>query len=184
MDDGQHLDWGYVAYPPLTPFVARVAFTLFGSSLVGLRFFSSLAIGVAIVLAGWMARELGGGRMAQVLAALAVAIGPVTLSAGALFQYVSFDYLWWVAIAYFTIRLVKSEDPRWWLAIGAAIGLGMLTKYTIGVLVIGVGRGIRALAGRRYLGARGYGWERRWRSRFSCRMPSGRSGMILFRWTF
>jgi len=151
VDDGQHLDWGYVAYPPLTPFVARVAFTLFGPSLVGLRFFSSLAIGIAIVLAGWMARELGGGRMAQVLAALAVAIGPVTLSAGALFQYVSFDYLWWVTIAYLTIRLVQSEDPRWWLAIGAAIGLAMLTKYTIGVLVIGFAVGVVLTPARRFL---------------------------------
>jgi len=151
VDDGQHLDWGYVAYPPLTPFLARLAFTLFGPSLVGLRFFSSVAIGVAIVLAGWMARAMGGGRVAQVVAALAVAIGPVALSAGALFQYVAFDFLWWVAIAYFTIRLVKSEDPRWWLAIGAAIGLAMLTKYTIGVLVIGLAVGVVLTPARRYL---------------------------------
>lgn len=151
VDDGQHLDWGFVAYPPLTPFIARVAFTLFGPSLVGLRFFSSLAIGVAIVLAGWMARELGGGRVAQVVAALAVAIGPVALASGALFQYVSFDFLWWVAIAYFTIGLLKSENPRWWLAIGAAIGLAMLTKYTIGVLVLGLGVGLMLTPSRKYL---------------------------------
>ncbi|HYK17694.1 MAG TPA: hypothetical protein VEV37_06720 [Bryobacteraceae bacterium] len=86
VDDGQHLDWGFVAYPPLTPFVARLAFTLFGPSLVALRFLASLAIGVAIVLAGWMAAELGGKRDAQILG-LAVAIGPVTVSAGGLFQY-------------------------------------------------------------------------------------------------
>jgi hypothetical protein len=55
----------------------------------------------------------------------------MSLSAGALFQYVSFDYLWWVLIAYLTTRLLKSEDPRWWLGIGAVAGLGMMTKYTI-----------------------------------------------------
>ena len=48
-----------------------------------------------------MAREMGGKRFAQVLAALAVAIGPVALRAGALLQYVAFDYLWWVVTAYF-----------------------------------------------------------------------------------
>jgi len=141
---------GFVAYPPLRPFVARLAFTLFGPSLVALRFLASLAIGVAIVLAGWMAAELGGKRDAQILAGLAVAIGPVTVSAGGLFQYVSFDFLWWLAVAYFTVRLVSTDDPRCWFGIGAAIGLGMLTKYTIGVLVLGLVLGVVLTPARRY----------------------------------
>jgi hypothetical protein len=29
------------------------------------------------------------------------------------------------------VRLLASDDPRWCPALGAAIGLGMLTKYTI-----------------------------------------------------
>ena len=32
--------------------------------------------------------------------------------------YVSFDYLWWTAIAYLMIRLLKSDNPRYWLGIG------------------------------------------------------------------
>ncbi len=61
IDDARHLAWGYVAYPPLAPAVARVALELFGPSLVGLRLFAALAQGAAMVLAGLMARELGGG---------------------------------------------------------------------------------------------------------------------------
>ena len=60
------------------------------------------------------------------MAALAAAISGAAFSAGTLFQYVSFDYLWWVAAAYFMVRLLASDDPRWCLAVGAAIGLGML----------------------------------------------------------
>jgi hypothetical protein len=37
-----------------------------------------------------------------------------------------------------TIRLLKSENPRWWLAIGAAIGLALLTKYTIVFFIAGI----------------------------------------------
>ena len=151
VDDAQYLAWGYIAYPPVTPFIARIAFTLFGPSLVGLRFFASLAQAIAIVVTGWMARELGGMRTAQVLAALATAIAPVSLAAGALFQYVTFDYLWWVLAAYFMIRLLKSGDERWWLAIGAVIGLGMLTKYTMGFLVAGISLGVLLTPARRYL---------------------------------
>src|SRR6185503_4713005 len=101
LDDARFLDWGYVSYPPFTPFVARVALTLFGPSLVGLRFFTALAQSIAMVFAGLMARELGGRRWAQVLAAVATATSPVALLMGALFQYVSFDFLWWVMAAYF-----------------------------------------------------------------------------------
>ena len=74
LSDARHLDWGFVAYPPFTPFVERISLALFGLSMVGLRLFSVLAQAMAIVVTGLMARELGGGRLAQVTAALAVAL--------------------------------------------------------------------------------------------------------------
>src|SRR5215467_13707663 len=73
LSDARHLDWGYVAYPPLTPFVERVAMEMFGLSIVGLRLFSVIAQALAIVATGLMARELGGGWLAQAVAAVAVA---------------------------------------------------------------------------------------------------------------
>lgn len=151
LDDARSLGWGYVAYPPLTPFLARIAFILFGPSLIGLRFFAAVALGLVLVLTGLMARHLGGGRQAQIVAALAAAIGGVAFSAGTLFQYVSFDYLWWVAAAYFMVHLLASEDPRWCLAVGAAIGLGMLTKYTMIFLALGIAAGLLFTPAKRYL---------------------------------
>jgi 4-amino-4-deoxy-L-arabinose transferase-like glycosyltransferase len=151
VDDARYLAWGYIAYPPVTPFLARVASELFGPSLAGPRLFAALAQGAVMVLGGLMARELGGKRAAQIVAAIAVAISPVSLTASMLFQYVSFDYLWWVLIAYMMIRLLKSEDPRWWLGVGAGIGLGMMTKYTMVFLVAGLAGGVLLTPARRYL---------------------------------
>jgi hypothetical protein len=151
IDDARYLDWGYVAYPPVTPFIARVAMELFGPSLVGIRFFASLAQGVVLVLSGLMARSLGGGRPAVLVAALAVAIAPLSLASGTLFQYVAFDFLWWVLAAYCMIRLLQSENPRWWLGVGAAIGFGMLTKYSMLFLVAGIAVGVVLTPARRYL---------------------------------
>jgi 4-amino-4-deoxy-L-arabinose transferase-like glycosyltransferase len=138
LDDARHLDWGFVAYPLLTPLLARLELDVFGTSLVGFRFFSALAVSAVMVLAGLMAKELGGRRPAQLLAAVATGIAPVSLIQGAVLQYVSFDYLWGVSVTYFLVRLVKSGDPRWWPAIGAMIGLGMETRYTIGFLALGI----------------------------------------------
>ena len=151
LSDARHLDWGFVAYPPLTPFIERISLELFGLSLVGLRLFSVLAQAAAIVVTGLMARELGGGRLAQFTTALAIALSPLPLFEGTEFQYTTFDYLWWVLIAYFTVRLLKSENPRWWLAIGAAVGLGLLTKYSIVFFIAGILGGVLLSNARRYL---------------------------------
>src|SRR5260370_23873589 len=122
LSDARHLDWGVVSYPPLTPFVERVGLEIFGVSLVGLRLFSVIAQAMAIVVTGLMARELGGGRLAQVTAALVVATSGLPVFEATEFQYSTFDYLWWGLIAYFVIRLLKTEDPRWWMAVGAGAG--------------------------------------------------------------
>jgi Dolichyl-phosphate-mannose-protein mannosyltransferase len=151
LDDAKHLAWGYVVYPPLTPFICRVSITLFGPSLVMLRLFALLAQGAGMVLTGLMARELGAKRFWQVMAAIAAAIAPASLASGTMFEYVSFDYVWWVLIAYFMVRLLKSDDARWWLAVGAAIGLGAMTKYTMAFYVAGIVGAVLLTSARRYL---------------------------------
>ena len=82
VDDARFLSWGYVVYPPVTPFIARVSLTLFGASMIGLRFFAALAVGIAILLTGLMAREIGGRRAAQLVAAWAAVIAGPALSFG------------------------------------------------------------------------------------------------------
>ena len=153
LSDARHLDWGFVPYPPLTPFVERIGLSIFGLSMVGLRLFSVIAQAFAIFFTGLMAWELGGGRLAQGTAALAIALSPLPLFEGTEFQYTTFDYLWWVLIAYFVIRLLKTENPRWWLAIGAALGVGFLTKYTMGFYLCGILGGLVLTRARRYLGS-------------------------------
>lgn len=155
--NARQLDWGYVSYPPLTPLIARIGLTLFGDSLQGLRLFSALAQGVVAVLAGLMVRDFGGRRPAQVLAALAVVISPVALMAGTLIQYMAFDYLWWVVLAFFVVRVLATDDPRWWLGVGATVGLGMMTKYTILFFVAGLVAAVLVTATRRALRSR-YLW--------------------------
>jgi 4-amino-4-deoxy-L-arabinose transferase-like glycosyltransferase len=151
LDNANNLDWGFVEYPPFTPFLARLELTLFGLSLVSARTFAALAHAIVLVLTGMMARELGGTLRTQVLAALAAAIAPIALIQGSQIQYVTFDFLWTVLCAYFALRLLKSDDPRWWLAVGAALGLGMMTKYTMAVFAAGLAGGVLLTDARRHL---------------------------------
>ena len=184
LSDARHLDWGYVPYPPFTPVVERVGLSLFGLSLVGLRLFSVIAQALLVVLTGLMAWALGGGRLAQVTAALAAALPGLSLFEGTEFQYTTFDNLWWVLIAYCTIRLLKTEDARWWLGIGAALGLGFQTKYTMGFFLCGVMGGVLLTRTRRYL-ASGWFWGGMALGfAIFFQTSSGRFDMGLFRCTF
>src|ERR1700687_3113286 len=154
LSDALHIDWGFVAYPPFTPFVERVGVALFGHSLVGLRMFSVVAKSAVIFITGLMARELGGGRLAQATAAISVALAPLAMFEGTEFQYTTFDYLWWVLIAYCVIRLLKSSDPRWCVPIGVVIGLGLMTKYTMAFYAASIVGGLVLTRARRLLGSK------------------------------
>jgi 4-amino-4-deoxy-L-arabinose transferase-like glycosyltransferase len=142
LDSARHLAWGFVDYPPLTPAIARLSELLFGTSVWGLRLWPSLAGSVMIVLAALIARELGGGRNARILAAIGAAASPVLLGANWLFETVTFDQLMWMVCFWVTARLLRTGDRRLWLVLGAALGIGLETKYTIVALLAGLAVGI------------------------------------------
>jgi hypothetical protein len=152
---GRRPAWGYVDQPPFVPMLGRLAESLFGvASLrpVELRFFSALAGAGVIVLAGLMARELGGRRYAQGLSALAVLVMPLFLATGELFQTVAFDQLFWALAFWLVLRTLRTGRGQGWLLVGLAAGAGLETKHTMGLF--GAGLAVALLAtktGRRHL---------------------------------
>ena len=147
--------WGYVDQPPLVPLVARLAAAIWGYTTITageLRTFSALAAAGVIVLAGLMARELGGGRFAQGLAALAVFCGPLFLAAGDLFETVVFDQFCWALAGWLALRAWPREPGRGWLLVGLVAGIGLETKFTMGLFGLGLAAGlILTKTGRRHL---------------------------------
>jgi 4-amino-4-deoxy-L-arabinose transferase-like glycosyltransferase len=146
-----HLDWCYVVYPPLTAWLARLELAVFGPNLIGFRLSASIAIGLLIVLTGLTARALGGSRTAMLVAAVATAIQGPIIFCGSFLSYTSFDLLWWVAVAWCVACMLRSQNPRWWFATGAAVGLGLLSKYTMAFLVAGLLGGMLLTPSRRYV---------------------------------
>jgi hypothetical protein len=59
--------------------------------------------------------------------------------------------LWWVLIAWSVIRLLRDDEPRWWVAIGLFAGLGLQTKYSIAFELVGVLVGVLLTDARRYV---------------------------------
>ncbi|WP_206060807.1 glycosyltransferase family 39 protein [Nonomuraea basaltis] len=144
--------WGYVDQPLLTPMLARAGIALFGDTVTGIRVLPALAVAILVVLVALIARELDGGKAAQTLAAAGTATGAFTLIAGHSMLTLSFDLpLWAAAILFILKALLREQQPRWWLAAGAVIGLATYNKHLIALLVLGLAAGLLAAGPRRTL---------------------------------
>lgn len=115
------LAWGYVDHPPLSIAVLAATRALLGDSLLAVRLPAILASAATIVLTGRLARELGGGRYAQALAALSFALMPVALGMATFYSMNALDLLFWVAAVLVLVRILGGGDRGWWLAFGAVI---------------------------------------------------------------
>jgi len=128
---GERLDWGYVDQPPLIAVAARVTRALFGDSLFAIRLFPAIAGALLVLLTGLIARELGGGRFAQVLACVAVIIAPGYLLLHTWLTMNAFEPLLWMLCAYLLILILKGGDEKLWLLFGATAGVGLLNKHSM-----------------------------------------------------
>src|SRR5512139_3060694 len=135
---GEHLDWGYVDQPPLVGLVAWLVRHTLGTSLFAIRSVSAVAGAALVVLTGLLARELGGGRFAMGLSALASALGFVYIVFHYLFTMNALEPLFWTGCAFVVVRIVKTGDQRLWLWFGLLAGLGLENKYSMGVYGLGV----------------------------------------------
>jgi len=145
---GEHLAWGYVDQAPLIALVARISRVLFGDSLYALRFFPALASGATVWIGGSIARELGGGRFAQALAAVCVLTAPIYLTFGNLLTMNAFEPLLWSLCALLAIRAIRLERPRLWLAFGLVAGLGAENKHSMLIFGAGIVFGLLATEAR------------------------------------
>ncbi|WP_194836100.1 glycosyltransferase family 39 protein [Nocardia sp. XZ_19_369] len=148
---GRHLSWGYPDQPPLTPLVAKVMAAIDPDSLLMLRLPAVFAATLVVVCAGLMARELGGGRAAQALAAAAVASAAFVMGVGHMLSTAVFDLAAWSVVTLMVLRLIREiggppesangeqarrvagwlSGPRWWLVIGLVVGVGLQNKLLL-----------------------------------------------------
>jgi hypothetical protein len=146
-----HLAWGYKEVPPLIAVLAYITIHVFGSSVFAARVFSTLCAGLIIWLTGQTTAELGGRKFAIALACISMIFAPGFVASGYLFQPVVFDQLWWVLAVWLIIKYINTQQPKYLYWLGAAVGFGMLTKYTMAFFTIALLLGILISKQRRIL---------------------------------
>ena len=147
---GDHLGWGYVDHPPLIGLIAAAVKATLGTSTFAIRLLPALAAGATVWLTGAMARDLGGGRLATILAGVAAALLPTYLSLFSILSMNAFDLLIWAASFWLLVRLLSpgGASIRAWIALGVVLGVGLENK--ISVLFLGFGVAIGLVATRRW----------------------------------
>ena len=148
---GRHLDWAYADQGPFTPLIARAVSKIAPDSLTVLRIPSALAAGATVLLTGLLARELGGGRRAQVIAAACTAVAGLVLFTGHILSTSTFDLLAWTAVTWLAVRAVRGGDDRLWLAAGVVLGVALLNKPLPAFLAFGLLAGVVISGPRRLL---------------------------------
>lgn len=127
----KHLAFGYVDFPPFVAALTALVRATLGESLLALRLLPALAGSLVVFITGLMARQLGGGRSAQVLATLCSLTAGVFLSVNSILSMDSFDQLWWTLAAFVLILIFQGKDARLWLLFGLIAGVGLTTKMTM-----------------------------------------------------
>ena len=138
---GRHPAFGYPDQPPLTPLLSAASVALLGLSPTAVRVLPALAMGLVVVLTALMARDLGGSRRAQLLAAATVALSGY-LAAGHFDATATYDLLFATVILWLLLKLLAGGDRRLWLAVGVAAGIGLENKDTLVLLLLGLVAGV------------------------------------------
>ena len=127
----EHLAFGYVDQPPLIAVLGWIARHTFGTSLPALLFWPALFGAGRIILTAAFARELGAERFGLALSAALAATPAVWWIIDHQFGMNALEPLFWGGCAYVVLRLIKTQNPKLWLAFGLIAGVGLQNKYSM-----------------------------------------------------
>jgi 4-amino-4-deoxy-L-arabinose transferase-like glycosyltransferase len=120
----------FLDHPPMIAWFIRFGTALFGDTNFGVRFAGLVAMLVTQLLLADIVRRVTHDIRAVLLAVL---MPEAAIYYGLLMAKVAPDVAlipFAVAMAWALVRLVGSNDARWWLAAGAFAGLALLSKLT------------------------------------------------------
>lgn len=146
-----HLDLGYVDQPPLSILLLKLVRLVFGDSLIAIRILPVLGSAFIVFFTGLIAKELGGKKFALILASIA-AFAPIgNFFFFSIYSMNFLDFLFWQSAIYTVIKIIKTDNPKYWLLFGLIVGLGLENKISVLFLCCGIVTGILLTKKRKFL---------------------------------
>ncbi|KAA5546673.1 glycosyltransferase family 39 protein [Adhaeribacter rhizoryzae] len=135
LDQGKHLAWGFLEVPPVISVLAWFT-QLMGNNIFWVKFWPALFGALTLYVMGKTVQKLGGGTFALLLTGVCF-IFSAYLRLNLLFQPNSLDILLWTLYFYLLIRFIQTNKNNYLYALGFALAIGLLNKYTVGFFIIG-----------------------------------------------
>lgn len=127
----RHLAWGYVDQPPFSIALLWVVRHLFGEALIVIRLASALMFAAVLFVTASIARRIGGGAYAELLAMVGVAIAPQLLGTAGYYSMNVVDLLLWTIALRVFIDVIEAPSIVRWSALGVLLGVGLLNKISV-----------------------------------------------------
>ena len=131
ISQGQHLDWGFWSNPPGPGFFSWLTQSIIGDSLFAIRFVPALLGALTVCLTCLIAREMQGGRFAQLLAGTSIIISSAMPRVFLMYNPVPFEVFYWTLSAFLLLRYLNTKQGKYLIGIGITLGLGILNKYSM-----------------------------------------------------
>lgn len=133
----RHLDLGYLDHPPMVAWLIRLGTSLCGDTEFGVRLGAIACGATAAAFLFRLTRNMFGADAALSALALTATL-PFFFMSGVLMTPDAPLTAAWAASLYFTERALVAGKAQAWLWTGLAVGLGLLSKYTIALLAIAI----------------------------------------------
>ncbi len=153
---GDHPALGYWSNPPVIGFLGLIADIVPGTGIWTVRWIPALLGALLVVVTGLIAREIGGGLPGIIMACLCTLLSPALLRTGVLFQPVIVDVLIWTIILLLGLRHLNTSNERWLVAVGLVVGVGLMNKYSVAFLILGMVTGLLLTPHRRVFRTRAF----------------------------
>jgi 4-amino-4-deoxy-L-arabinose transferase-like glycosyltransferase len=154
---GWHPAFGYADQPPLVPLIAA-ATQLFGKSVWLMRLPAAIAAIALVPVTATLARTLGGGRIATIVAAVAATTALGTAAVTTTLTTATFEPIAWTLVAWLVARAIVLNDRRALIWAGLVVGLALEAKYGIVLWLIPMALGLAFIAAGRSLLTRREAW--------------------------
>jgi 4-amino-4-deoxy-L-arabinose transferase-like glycosyltransferase len=136
LDQANHLAWGYVSVPPVTSWISYLI-KLLGNGYFWVKFFPALFGALTIIVVWKTIEELHGNLFALILGSLAILLSPI-LRINILYQPNSLDIFFWTLLYFTIVKYINTANAKWILITSVAIAFGILSKYNMIFLVLGL----------------------------------------------
>jgi hypothetical protein len=132
-----HLAFGYVDQPPFSIYILKLSRLIFGDSLTAIRLVPTLAHTATIVVTALIVKQMGGRTYAVFIGCLGVFASLIHVGMSLIFSMNAIDIFLWALAIYYLLRLINTNDNKYWIILGVVLGIGLLNK--ISVLFLGAG---------------------------------------------